>query len=421
MRKGRRRARGEGTILKRKDGRWAAVIDLGSAESGRKRKWFYGATQAEVRDKLTEARNRQHSGLAVDDAKQTLAQFLDAWLNIVAKPNTKAKTYEQYAYVVNRHIAPGLGKATLARLSVQDVQGFLKTKSDAGLSARTVKHLRDTLRNALNVAVEWNLLVRNPAARAKPPSAARKQITVFDAEQARRFLEAAKGSRLEALFSVALSMALRRGEALGLHWSDFDFENRTLTIRYSLQRVAGKLLLSEPKTPQSRATIFLPQVATSALTAHRRRQEREKELAGSQWREQGYVFTTRRGTPVDPRNALRALYSVLKKANLPSIRFHDLRHSAATLLLVQGVHPRIVMELLRHGNIATTMDIYGHVIPAAQRAMADKMDEILNPLVVNLDVRKGSKGDEEERKLMEGNGRGEWIRTTDLLVPNQAL
>jgi len=162
-----RRAHGEGTIVQRADGRWAAALNIGWVGQKRKRKWLYGATQAEVRDKLTEARHKQQVGLPVDLEKQTLQQFLERWLHDVAQENTRPKTVEQYKYAVRRHLVPGLGDIALGRLATQDVQSFLKAKTDAGLSAKTVKHLRDVLRNALNVAIDWDLIVRNPAAPGK--------------------------------------------------------------------------------------------------------------------------------------------------------------------------------------------------------------------------------------------------------------
>ena len=160
-------------------------------------------------------------------------------------------------------------------------------------------------------------------------------------------------------------------------------------------------------------------MAISALYTHLSRRREERTLVGSRWTDSGFVFTTTTGTPIDPRNALRAFYAVLKKSGLPRLRFHDLRHSAATLLLVQGVHPRVVMELLRHTDFATTMDIYSHVLPILNREAADQMDRILQPVVVNLVVKGEESTEGRESKPQKTNGRGEWIRTTDLLVPNQ--
>ncbi len=187
---------------------------------------------------------------------------------------------------------------------------------------------------------------------------------------------------------MALALGLRQGEVLGLRWQDVDFETRRLTVRASLQRVNGKLQLVETKTPMTRSTKELPQVALSSLAARIRHQEEEKQLAGTRWQDSDFVFTTSVGTPIDKRNLIRTFHSILKKAHLKPARFHDLRHSAATLLLIQGVHPRYVMDLLGHSDISLTMNTYSHVLPTAQREVAAKMDAILNPVAVNLAVNQ---------------------------------
>lgn len=293
------------------------------------------------------------------------------------------------------------------KLQPQDVRDFMRERAEAGLSARTVRHLRATLRCALNVAMQDGLIHRNVAALAKPPRLEKKPLRVFTREEAQRFLDAVAGHRLEALFTVALSLGLREGEALGLRWADVDLEARTLTVNYALQRVkegskkTSVLTLVEPKTDKSRRVIALPQVAISALAAHRSRQEAERELCGSHWKESGMVFTTKVGSMLDPRNMLRQFYSIMntpdpndpepdpkkKKRLLPHLRFHDLRHSAATLLLAQGVHPRFIMELLGHSTISLTMNTYGHVLESMRRETANQMDAILKPVAVKTAVK----------------------------------
>jgi integrase len=191
-------------------------------------------------------------GLPVVAEKQSVGQFLDRWLDQVAKPNTRPKTFELYEYAVRRDVAPILGKMPLTKLATQDVQGFLKSKSDAGLSPKTVKHLRDVLRNALNVAVEWDMILRNPAAKAKPPRSVRKEVTVFNPEQARCFLQAASGHRLGALFSTPLAAGLRRGEALGLHRNDVWLEAGTLRCAIRFNGPLANSCLAKPKLQRAR-------------------------------------------------------------------------------------------------------------------------------------------------------------------------
>jgi integrase len=320
-----------------------------------------------------------------------VGNFLARWLEDVAKRNTRPKTFAFYRDIVVIHLGPGLGKYALSKLGPQHVQAFMNAKLEAGLSPRTVKHLRDTLRNALNVATKWNLVVRNAAALVNPPRREKQPVRGFTTEEAHQFLETIRGHRLESLFSVTLSLGLRQGEILGLQWSDVDLENGMLSVRQQLQRVDGALRMVELKTEKSRRTINLPQVAISALGAHLARQAEERQLAGVGWVETGMVFTTRIGTMLDRRNLLRAFYGIVKNSGIRKFRFHDLRHSAATLLLVQGVHPRAVMELLGHSDFATTMNIYSHVIPAVKKDVANQMDAILKPVASNLASSDASK------------------------------
>jgi integrase len=211
---------------------------------------------------------------------------------------------------------------------------------------------------------------------------ARDEIRPFSPEEAQKFLEEAAKHRLGAVFTIALSLGLRRGEALGLAWSAVDLERGTFTVRAALQRIKmpgvekGKLVLGEPKR-SSRRAINLPQVCLSALVKHRMQQEQDRILAGTRWQDTGFVFTTRIGTPIEPDNLDRAFSAILRAAKLPRIQIHDLRHTAATLLLAQGVHPRVVMELLGHSQIAVTMNTYSHVVPALRKDAAEKMDAIL--------------------------------------------
>lgn len=181
-----------------------------------------------------------------------------------------------------------------------------------------------------------------------------------------------------ALYSVAVALGLRRGEALALKWEDVDLEAGTLRVKHSLQRIEGRLQLVEPKSLKSRRTIAMPQATVLALRDHRKRQLEERMPEGSAWQETGFIFTTTIGTPIEPDHLKRWFKPLLKKAGLPDIRFHDLRHTAASLLLAQGVGPRVIMETLGHSQISLTMNTYSHVMPSLQREAADKMDAILS-------------------------------------------
>jgi integrase len=245
-----------------------------------------------------------------------------------------------------------------------------------GLTPRTVQHIHATLRAALDQAVEWDLVARNVAKLVDAPRDTRKEIKPFFPEQARKCLDVARSDRLDGLYFVAM-LGLRQGEILGLQWSDVDLDARVLTIRQSLQRVARVLKIVETKHDRSRRTIRLPQVAADALIRHAARQEQERQFAGERWKNTGFLFTTSVGTPLDGPTVTHRFQALLKNAGLPRMRFHDLRHRCATLLLVQGVHPRVVMEILGHSQISITMNIYSHVIPAMQQEVATRLDAIL--------------------------------------------
>jgi integrase len=279
--------------------------------------------------------------------------------------------------VLRLHVVPDLGPLRLDKLSPQHVQALLARKAAAGLSTQSVRHVRTVLRIALNQALKWGLVARNAAALAVAPKLVRKQFRSLTPEQARQ-LDAAKGDRFEAIFTVALSLGLRLGEIIGLRWQDVDLNAGTLTVNQTIYRVRGKgVIAAAPKTERSRRTLHLPESVVSALRSHRARQLQERLAAGRDWKDTGLVFASRVGTPVDQRNLFRAFKALLAKAGLPDVRFHDLRHSAASLLLAQGVPMRAVMELLGHSSISTTADIYSHVMPAMMREVADKMDAIL--------------------------------------------
>jgi integrase len=283
-----------------------------------------------------------------------------------------------YAQLIRLHLKPGLGQYRLAKLSPAHVQKFMNDKLAAGLSPRSVQYLRAVLRRALGLALKWRMVQVNAATLVDAPKTNRPEVNPFSPEEARAFLGAIKGDRLEALFTCALALGLRQGEALGLLWDDIDLQARTITVRGNLQRIGHKLQLVEPKTRRSRRTLTLPQTTAAALRTHYRRQLEEKVKAGARWHDTGFVFTSVIGTPLEPRNVVRRFHAVLKEAGLRHQRFHDLRHCAATLLLAQGVELRTIMEILGHSQISITADLYTHVIPAVKREAADLMDGILS-------------------------------------------
>jgi integrase len=375
----RRRARGEGTIFKRQDGRFASVVSVGYRNGKRVRKTFYGKTQRAVLDQMTKARRDQQLGLPVVTEKQTAAAFLTEWLEGTARPRLKGRTFLDYKRIVEKHLNPAFGKVALTKLGPEHVRSLLAKKTTEGLSPRRVRVIRAVLHTALDEAFKWGRVARNVADLVKAPRTTRFQATILNEHQARALLKAATNHRLGAVFSVALAVGLRLGEALGLRWEDVDLQAGTLTVRQALQRIDGKLHFVEPKSEKSRRTIPLPETTAKTLKRHRICQKRDRLKAGAQWQGSTLVFTSTVGSPLDERNVRRAFKEVLDSAKpkLPRMRIHDLRHTCATLLLAQGVHPKVVQEILGHSQISLTMDTYSTVLPTVSRAAAEQMDAVL--------------------------------------------
>jgi integrase len=375
--KKRRRGRGEGSIYERKDGRFAGVVNVGYRNGKRVRKNVYGETRGEVQEQLKKLLREQQLGLPVAVERQTVKHFLTNWLENTAKPRLRPKSFVSYKQLTEHHLVPTIGKIELAKLTPQDVQELLNEMVKKGLSARTAQYVRAVLRRALNQALKWGLVARNVAALVDPPRILRHEVQPFAVEEIKKLLGLFEQNRLGALYLLALTHGLRQGEALGLRWEDVDLKKKELRVRQTLQWVDGEWQFVEPKTKQSRRGFALTEQIVKALRKHRKAQLEERLLAGGEWNEYGLVFTTRTGKPLDGVNVTRDFKRLLKRGKLPVRRFHDLRHTTASLLLYQKVHPRVVMDLLGHSEIRVTMDLYSHVAPVLQREAADEMDALL--------------------------------------------
>jgi len=253
------------------------------------------------------------------------------------------------------------------------------TSGGKGLSARTAAHARAVLRNALSDALRWGMVARNAAALSNAPRVTETEMVAFSPEQARAFVEGAQGHREAALYIVTLACGLRLGESTGLAWEDIDFDASTLRVRQSLSRERGGFVVGQPKSRNSRRTLALPAFAVAALRAHKAQQNAERLAAGPLWRNQlNLVFTTSAGAPLNPSSLTRRFRGALDDLGLPQMRFHDLRHSCASLLIAEGVHPRVIMQTLGHSQISLTMNRYGHVAQTVQREVADRMDALVS-------------------------------------------
>lgn len=372
-----KRGQNEGSIFKRADGRWCAQMNLGYINGKRKRKYFYGDTRREVQERLTKTLRDIQQGLPIASERLTVEQFLTRWLEDSVRSSVRPRTYAEYEMRTRNHFIPTFGKVALEKLTAQHVQAFVADRLADGLSPRYVRTLLTTFRQALNRAVRWGLVQRNVASLVDTPKVERKEERILAPDDARRFLESAKEDRLESLYWVLLTTALRSGEARGLRWQDIDLAAGTLTVRVQVQRVNGTMQLVPPKTEKSRRTIAVAPVTVAALKRQRARQREERLLAGSRWQENGLVFTGITGGPVDTATFARKLSLALTRAGLPSMSPHRLRHSAATFMAVAGVNPRIAMDALGHADLAMTMGIYQHVTATMQRDVANGMEMLL--------------------------------------------
>ena len=372
----KKRGNGEGSITKRKDGRWMARYVVHTS-NGPKRRHIYGKTRQEVAEKLSKAVSDRVGGLVFDGDRETLGAFLERWLDEAVRDTVKQSTFENYAYVVRRHITPDLGLVRLRDLKSRDVRRLYWEKLDVGLSPRTVQIIHTVLRRALQQAVRDDVLPRNVCDAVTAPRRTKKEMRPLAPGQAKRLLTVVHGDRLEALYVLAVTAGLREGELLGLRWDDLDLGRRLLQVRRQLTRTRAGLSFSAPKRGKARV-VRLTSTAVAALEGHRAEQNEERTRAGSLWQETNLVFTSTVGTPVDVGNlTYRSFRPLLKRADLPRIRFHDLRHTCATLLLSRGTHPKIVQEMLGHANISMTMDTYSHVLPDMQEKAVDAMDDVL--------------------------------------------
>jgi integrase len=320
----------------------------------------------------------RNGGIVFNDENLTVSGFLDAWLSDCVKDTIRVSTFERYEGIANLHISPALGRLRLKALTPAHVQGFYRGRLDSGLSPATVQKIHVVLHKALSQAVKWSLVPRNVTEAATAPRPSPKEMRPLSAEEVRKLLGAASDDRLEALWVLAVHTGMRQGELLALKWTDVDLETGKVSVRRTLTRESGHYTLGEPKTKKCRRTVKLTGSATDALRSHLGRQMEEIDRLGDLYGDQGLVFTTASGAPLNPSNIRnRNLRRLTSKAGVPGIRFHDLRHTCATLLLSKNVHPKIVQEMLGHATVAITLDTYSHVLPGMGDQAAAALEDAL--------------------------------------------
>ncbi len=358
----------EGTFAQLPSGNWRAQVVVNGQRHG-----VTGKTRREAQEKLRKLLGDADRGLLPPSERLTLAMHIERWLDDVIKPSVRPRTTKGYRDIARLHIVPTLGKMKLTQIQPNHVQQLHSQLTDSGLSAKSVRNVHAVLRHALNQAVDWNLTPRNVASLAHPPRIDRQEVIALRADEVRALLTFVRGDPWKALIATALATGMRQGELLGLKWANVDLTGQKLHVQRQLQRDGT---YGEPKTAKGRRTIDLPATCVAVLRDHRRQQTEERLLVGPEWQQTDLVFCTHQGKPLGHRNVLRAFKLIMLRAGLPDVPFHARRHTAATLLLTQGVHPKVVQERLGHATIAMTLDIYSHPIPSMGRAAADQLDAL---------------------------------------------
>ncbi|XMN08433.1 tyrosine-type recombinase/integrase [Streptomyces griseobrunneus] len=371
----KRNPNGAGTITKRKDGRFQAAVYVLQPDGTRARKFAYGKTWAECDTKRRDLLAKVDQGVPVPTRSAKLSEWLPYWLDNVVKPRRKLSTYDKYEAHVRLYLMPMIGGKRLESLGVADVRRFL-VQLEKKTTAATAKESHRVLRTALTAACREELITRNVASLVEPPRAKSRELSPWSLDETLTFLAASRKDPLYAAFVLAITMGLRRGELVGLRWTDLDLDRRVLYVRQQTQRRRGILYDDDPKGRRRRA-VPLPAMCIAPLRWHRMRQAETKARAGESWQEGGHVFVTRTGRPVEPRNVYRSFTRVAETAGLRVIRLHDARHGCATILTAAGVAPRVVMEILGHSQISITMDVYTHVVQDTQREAISHMDRLL--------------------------------------------
>ncbi len=364
-----RRGRNEGSVYQREsDGRWVGSVSSGYGSDGKRRRiTVYGDTKREALDRLKDASRRATGPAAAE--RITVAQYLARWLAL-GESTLARKTHGRYEGIVDNHLDPYIGGLRLDKLTSLHIQEMFAAQERAGASASTQHKAAVVLGIALRQAVRLGLILGNPMDRVTKPKSKPAEMQVWSPPQARKFLTACQGDRLEALYVLALTTGMRQGELFGLAWADVDFDAGCLSVRRSLEDLNGELRLKETKSAKGRRRIDLPKLTLDALHEHRKRMLAEGHGAAP-------VFCDTDGGHLRGPNVTRRSFApLMKRAGLPRIRFHDLRHTAATCLLLAGENPKVVQERLGHAKVQITLDTYSHVLPTMQAAAAERLQKL---------------------------------------------
>lgn len=375
----KKRANNEGTLYRQRNGHWCAQVYL---DGKRISKSFH--SQKEGSDWLKKMRGLVDDGLTYNNTRLTINEFMDNWITTI-KTIRRKSTWTHYESLTRRYIKPALGTIKLLSLRSEQVQFFYNDLQERGVSIYTIDKIHAAFHAALEYTLRLGMINRNPAHYVKPPKITPKEMSILTDSQASAFLVTLQGHRWEALFHLAIVTGARQMELLGLKWTDVDWVRKVLKIERQLERADGNgVRFSPPKTKNGRRSINLGKRSMEILRIHHEKQQQLRKEAGDIWSEHGLIFTTNNGTPIHPRNLLRDFRILLKDADLPQIRFHDLRHTAASLMLNNGIPVIVVSRRLGHAKASITLDVYEHLIPSMQAEAAELMDELIMPVAVQL-------------------------------------
>lgn len=376
-----KRGNGEGSIHKRKDDRWEGALTVGYTEKGNpKRVRVYGKTRAEVAEKLNKLLLEHQRGTLVLPKRLTVEAFVAEWLTFKAD-QVRETTLVGYKSALGRHVLPRIGSLPLQKVQPLHLQRIYSEMLKEGLSPRMCRLTHTIIHNAFKQAHRWELIARNPAEAADPPKGGTFKAHVWSGEEVLRFLAVAQTDRLYALWYLAVTTGMRRGELLGLRWEDVDWPRGCLTVERTLTVAEGRPVVSKPKTAKGQRRIYLSPEGIDVLSAHRKRQttERAEMQDTGLWRDTGYLFTSSIGTPIDPNNLKRGFVTLADTAGVPRIRIHDLRHSYASLAALRGVPAKVLSARLGHATVGFTMEVYQHLYDEQHEAAALSLHDLIRP------------------------------------------
>lgn len=368
-----------GSIRQRGENSWQVRVFMGIGDDGNKEYHAFtvkGASKDAERF-LREKLHELDRGAYVAPDRRTFQEHAEAWLEDYVQVNVRQTTAESYETLLRKHAFPAFGQMPVAKITPADIQRLLAQKIKAGLSKRRVQYLHRVIHGCLQYAVQLEIVARNVADAVKPPQADKREAPYLTPDQVLDLREAVDGHWLEMVIILAAYTGMRRGEILGLKWEDVDFESRILRVRRSLVPTKTGSKFQEPKTAKGRRSIHLQDSLVAELKRHKARQAAQKLRLGAVYQDNGLVCARDDGTPISPSSVTHGFTLVLEKAGLPKIRFHDMRHTHASLLLTQGWHPKMVQERLGHSTINLTLDTYSHVMPILHQEAAQRLDEFL--------------------------------------------